>query len=292
MDARKSRFLSLLALAVVAGCGRLGTIPYCCPEQTPESWLAMQPYVEVALGPTRFIVTQPSSSVLIYLLGLLTVAVGWHFLRTRAGHASRAWWGVSLVLWGVGALAAGTSYQAFGYEIKCAGKEVCSWTSWWEIWYLLLTAASINAMMMGVARSSAQGLMRRILPVYAAVNTAVYFAVCLAGAFIPNKAMVSFELMVLFTGPSYVIFFIVNAVRYARRREAMDLSLMVTWLSLGLVMAAYFVYFGLGYTETLWSRGIWFSANDVLHIGLILWMLYIGLVVARRVKDQGEAAHE
>ena len=190
-----------------------------------------------------------------------------------------------MLLWGIGALLAGASYQSFGYEIKCAGRETCSWTSWWEVWYLLFSTASVNAMMMAVVRSSAGNMMTKVLPVYAALNTLFYSLVCLAGAFIPNKLMVSFELMVLFTIPSYVVFFILNVVRYRKLHERMDLLLMVTWLFLGVVMAGYFIYFGLGITEKLWRNGFWFSANDVLHIGLILWMLYIGFVVAKHVRD-------
>jgi hypothetical protein len=65
----------------------------------------------------------------------------------------------------------------------------------------------------------------------------------------------------------------------------MDLALVGTWLWLGITLGAYLLYLVLDITAELWSQGVWFSENDVLHIGLIGWMLYIALVVAKRVVD-------
>lgn len=67
----------------------------------------------------------------------------------------------------------------------------------------------------------------------------------------------------------------------------MDLVLLGTWVLLLTTSAAYYIYDHLGITEKLWGRGTgsWFSQNDVLHIGLILWVIYIAKVVAHRVTD-------
>ena len=69
------------------------------------------------------------------------------------------------------------------------------------------------------------------------------------------------------------------------RRNAMDLALVGTWLGLCLIVAVYFIYLIMGVTEQLWEKGLWFSANDLLHVTLIAWMLYIVKVVARRITD-------
>ncbi len=50
-------------------------------------------------------------------------------------------------------------------------------------------------------------------------------------------------------------------------------------------MAAYYLFLGLGYAKELWEQGIWFNENDVLHIGLILWMLYIVFGASKEIKD-------
>jgi hypothetical protein len=121
--------------------------------------------------------------------------------------------------------------------------------------------------------------------VYAVVNAVLYAAVVLVGALIPVKFLISFELLILFAAPTILIFFILNGVRYVRLRDDMDLALLGAWAWLVLTLGAYFLYLMLGITAALWARGIWFSENDVLHIGLIVWMITLALVVAPRVRD-------
>lgn len=123
------------------------------------------------------------------------------------------------------------------------------------------------------------------MSIYALLNTLIYSLLCLAGAILPQRFLVSFELMVLVTTPGYLLFFFVNAKGYLHQRNVLDGRLMLTWLFLAAVMAVYFGYLAAGLTAALWSMGWWFSANDVLHVGLILWMLWIQLRVLPLLKD-------
>lgn len=277
----------LIGVLALSGCTQLDAIPY-SPPQTPETWLTIQPFTELNIASLSVVLVQPSTTAIVYLLGLLAIGVGVYFWRIRDGQASRGWWAIALLLWGIGALLAGTSYEAFSYQIKCAGRAACVWTSWWEVIYLILSVASIDAMMMAQAHACATGRLRKALSLYALINLALYVTAVLIGAFVPIKFLISFELLILAAAPSILIFFILNGWRYYTLRDSMDLALVGAWAWLAFTMAAYFAYLMSGLTQALWAQGRWFSENDVLHIGLILWMIYLALVVAPRIKDQPE----
>jgi hypothetical protein len=276
-------FLPAILLPLSA-CGQLDTIPY-VPVQTPETWLQIQPYLRLGSASSSVVLIQPTTSAIVYLLGILTIAAGVHFLKIRGNQLSRVWWGIALLLWGVGALLAGTSYEAFSYAIKCVGHETCLWTSWWEILYLIFSVWSIDAIMLAVAYSSATGKLRKGLSVYAIANGVIYLIIVMIGALIPVKFLISFELLLVVTAPSIIIFFVLNGWRYYGSKFNLDFVLLVTWIWLGVTIIAYFLYLISGNTASFWAKGFWFSENDVLHIGLIIWMLYITFVLAPRVKD-------
>ena len=224
----KRKYPWLLPLLLLTGCARLDAIPY-TPPQTAATWLTIQPYAAIRIGALEMILVQPSTTFFVYLLGVLAIGAGLYFFRIRQGQRSRVWWGVALVLWGAGALLAGTSYEAFSYAIKCAGRAACVWTSWWEVLYLILSVASMDAMLVAEAYACTTGRWRRALMIYAAANAAVYAAVVLAGALVPAKFLVSFELLILFAAPTILIFFILNGWRYARLKDDMDLALLGAW---------------------------------------------------------------
>ena len=89
---------------------------------------------------------------LLSIFLLSSIILGLRFIRNNNNQKSKTCWGISLMIGGLGALLAGTSYQAFGYELKCAGKEYCSWTNWWELWYEILTIASAGTLLVAVSR--------------------------------------------------------------------------------------------------------------------------------------------
>ena len=274
-------------LALCSACSRHELIEY-SPRITPEAFLESQPHWRIPVLSNGFILTQPSSTLIVYTAGLLTLGVGVYFLRVRRRERTRLWWGVGLLFSGLGALLAGTSYQAFGYEIKCAGRAFCTWTSWWEVGYLLCTVAGMNALLVAVACSCASGKARRAVFLFAAATTVLYLAVILAGAFIPVKFLVSFECLMMFSAPAVLLAFILTVHAFQKRQDSSLCALLFIWLVFVLVMAAYLLALGLDLTTFLWRRGLWFTENDVLHVGMILWVIFIGVTLPKTITDMPE----
>jgi len=249
------------------------------PFLSPAEWCEHQPCMQIEFFSTTFTLVQPTSTFLVYFLGILTATIGIYLLRVSKKQNYVVFWGIALILWGLGALFAGTSYQAFSYELKCAGRSLCIWTSWWEVVYLVLSVGSVDAMMLAQASLNSKGEYYTAMRLYAACNFLVYVPIVVIGSVIPIKFLISFELMVIFLVPSILIFILFNLRRYLKLKQSIDKQSLLIWLLLIIIMGAYFLYLIAGITEMLWGHGIWFSENDILHIGLIAWMIYIGFAI-------------
>lgn len=274
---------SLLSLLIVCllGCGRIDGIDHEQPLASID-WCINQPCLEWG----GLVISQPTSSLLVYVLALLSINVGWRFLRVSSRQKAQFWWGISLLLGGIGALAAGTSYQAFGFEIKCSGLEYCVWTSWWEIGYELLTVLSASALLLAVAHSCFSSKWVKISGILAVLNTLAYFIIVTYGLISLSRVMLSFEMMLLFTAPAYVAILILNVIQYLQTPSKLLKSYILSWAILFSTLAAYFMYMMAGYTQALWKNGIWFSDNDVLHVGMLLWVLFVWKEVMPSVTDK------
>ena len=255
------------------------------PSIIPEEWCNDQPCIQIELFSTVFTLVQPSSTILVYSLGHVSIGIGLYLLKVSRRQKVIAWWGIALLLWGLGAIFAGTSYQAFSYEIKCAGRALCIWTSWWEVMYLIFSVGSVAAMMMAQANLAPEGRYYTIMYMYAFIDLLSYLVVIVIGSIFPIHFLITFELMVLFLAPNIVIFILFNWRRWRRLKQPFDKYLLLIWVFLIIIMGAYFLCYMSGLTEILWTQGIWFSENDVLHIGLILWMLYIGVIINKFRKN-------
>lgn len=264
---------------------RLKTIPHDNPELTPENWCRAQPILKIHMFSKDVIISQPTSAIFVYLLGVLTIGVGLYFFSIHNGNISRLWWGMSLLLWGLGALLAGTSYQAFGYEIKCAGRPFCAWTSWWEVTYLMCQQVSVNAMLAAIAYSCAHGVFRSLLLGYAMVSSSVYVILIFVGGMVPIKSLLTFKLMVQVSTPVFILFVLLNGWRWFIFNDPMDLVFLGSWILLIGTMIVYWIYRKNAITKKLWKKNIWFSEDDILHVCLIIWVIYIATMAAHRVKD-------
>ena len=271
-------FGALLLLNV--SCKNIEHIKY-DPPVTPNEWCNSQPCVQIG----NITVSQPSSSAIVYILAITSIILGLRFIRNNNNQKSRAWWGISLIIGGLGALLAGTSYQAFGYELKCAGKEYCSWTNWWELWYEILTITSAGALLVAVAKACFVKTWQKYCTAFALINTLAYVCVIAIGVYFQNQFLLSFDLMVCFITPIYITIMVVNVTDYFRTKKTMLKHLIMSWIILFSTLVMYYLYMTINATEALWINGLWFSENDVLHIGMIVWLIYIDKSLGKSLKD-------
>lgn len=238
---------------------------------TGSSYLDSIPYKSIdAFG--GFIFIKPSSTFFVYLLGVITMGIGGYFAKDKT--LARKHWGVSLLLWGLGAILAGTSYQGFGYELKCVGNEFCSFTSWWELSYLYVTGLSITLMAVSVLFKTFGGHYKKVnVPI---IGFFIYSFLLTIGAIFSIYFLITYEFFIMFFGIYFIALFIINVREFLNGGKQYHLKMIQIWIILMLVNVLYFVYLLFDITHTLYDRfGIWFSENDVLHIALIAWMILI-----------------
>lgn len=240
------------------------------PSLTAIEYLALKPYITIG----NMIIIVPSSTIIVYLLGIITIYVGIKLSKLEVSY--KKYWGISLILWGIGTILAGTSYQGLGYELKCSGQTFCLFTSWFELSYLYITALSIAFMAYAVAKKS---LNSKYIDTYLTIIVIgfIFYTLSLVfGTIFEIKLWITYEWFLIFFLLYFVSFFVINFKNNKKEPNTLDKKLVFVWMLMLMINVAYFIYFYSGIPEILYNDyQIWFSANDVLHIGLIYWMYYI-----------------
>jgi hypothetical protein len=256
------------------------------PNVTPAQFLEAMPYWTVPFFGSSFVLIQPSSTFFVYLLGVLMIVLGVRFIKTRKEDRSRFYFGIGLILWGVGTLLAGSSYQAFGYELKCAGLDYCTFTSKFELVYLLVTGFSIDFLVVGIACASIPESKRTLWIRIAILHSSIYFVLLFIGVLTPLYLLVTYEFFMAVYLVSFLLMFVWNIKHYQTFKDPVNKRLIAIWLLFLGVNVGYFVALFSGYAEPLYeTTGIWFNSNDVLHVLIILWAFAIYKMVYPILKD-------
>ncbi len=240
------------------------------PLMTPDAWLESHPYLQIG----NRIVSEPSSSILILLLAILYLRVAILFFRGFDGQQSRLWWGIFMLLFGLGAILAGVSYQAFSFELKCRGFDYCLWTSWWEIGYMICTVAGVGAAFIAAAYAVLSLMARLFWTAYALASTLIYSGVVSFGIISADRFLISFEMMIIFVFAGFLAIAVNLIWQYRKTKNPLILKILKVGVLLIAVIVIYFIGLTSGYAALFWARGIWFNANDLLHVLLFGWVLY------------------
>lgn len=236
------------------------------PLRSAESFLNQSPFIIL----NNVIIQQPSSSILIFLLALITTLLGVEYLYYRTNDFSK-WLGINFIFWGFGAFLAGLSYQSFGYYLKCVGYEYCVFTDWIELLYMSFTVLSINALLISYIYIIDSTKLQKFIRNYSLGSVIVYSLFQGLGIILPNQFMVSYEGMLVFLSPN-IIAMMWMSFRYIHK--SIHKKLFNLWILFLGVNVAYFVALFAQQGPFLQEHfNIWFNENDTLHVLLILWML-------------------
>jgi len=92
--------------------------------------------------------------------------------------------------------------------------------------------------------------------------------------------------MILFTVPAYLFIIGLHTVLYFSKKNIALKKYLSTWILLVLTSILYLFYQSKGYTQILWQQKIWFSENDVLHIMMIIWLMYVLFHLSPFIQDE------
>jgi hypothetical protein len=144
-----------------------------------------------------------------------------------------------------------------------------------EVIYLILQQLSINVIFVAAAFTSANGYMRSTMVITAIVLSVCYVTLTIWAAFKPQKRFLTFEWMSWVSLFPVLWMFFLHIWQGFKTASDIEWSYAGIWAGLFASIFAYGLYIKLGITEWLWRRKFWFSENDVLHVTLIIWMLYL-----------------
>lgn len=236
------------------------------PIVNGEMFLTLYPFITI----NNLIIQQPTSTFFIFLLAIITVGLGFYYLKNKNNKFS-LWLGINFIFWGSGAFLAGLSYQAFGYYLKCNGVESCKFTNWVELLYMVFTVLSINALLVAYSYLENNPKKRSGIQMFALSSVVIYSLFQGFGMVIPNQFMISYEGMLLFLSPNILIMMWMN---YQNLDQKLHKKLWIIWLLFLGINVAYFIALFSQQGSFLYANfNIWFNENDTLHVLLILWML-------------------
>ena len=134
--------------------------------------------------------------------------------------------------------------------------------------------------MIAVGYETLQQKGRQLIIKFAVIYSLAYSVYMLAGSMIPNRFVISYEGFIAFIGINFVIMFIVNVYQYHVRKDKFNRNMIIIWLAFIVVNAGYFIYLYSGIAAPLYEHyGIWFNANDMLHVLLIAWSVLIFFLI-------------